>query len=72
MMFVAEKRALFTKYCPDIWLHLLKQIFPKRLKSLPLTNYSLFIVFVIDCPISWELLMDIIFGYPLIEQFDAI
>ena len=31
-----------------------------------------FLVFVANYPISWQLLMDIIFGYPLIGQFDTI
>ena len=30
------------------------------------------LVFVTNYPISWQLLMDIIFGYPLIGQFDTI
>ena len=34
----------------------------------PWTNYFI-LVFVINCQISSQLLMDIIFGYPLIEQF---
>ena len=34
-----------------------------------LTNY---LVFVTNYPISWQLFMDIIFGYPLIGQFDTI
>ena len=36
---------------------------------LRLTNY---LVFVTNYPISWQLFMDIIFGYPLIRQFDTI
>ena len=36
---------------------------------LRLTNY---LVFVTNYPISWQLFMDIIFGYPLIGQFDTI
>ena len=33
-MFGADKKALFAKYCLDIWRHLLKQIFPKGQKSI--------------------------------------
>ena len=30
------------------------------------------LVFLTNYPISWQLLMDTIFGYPLIGQFDRI
>ena len=29
VMFGADATTLFTKYCLDIWLHLLKQIIPE-------------------------------------------
>ena len=60
LMFVAEIKALFAKY------------FQKDKSQFShFTNY-LFCFFVTDYPIFWQLLMDIIFGYPLIEQFDTI
>ena len=36
------------------------------------SNIFLFLFFVTNYPISWQLLMDIIFDYPLIGQFDTI
>ena len=33
--------------------------------------FFIFLVFITKYPIFWQLLMDIIFGYPLIGQFDT-
>ena len=72
-MFRADAKALFAKYCLDIWLNLLTQIFSegkKSVLSLRLPWEIIFIlVFVTNYLISSQLLMDIIFGYPLIGQF---
>ena len=73
--------ALFAKYWLDIWLHLLEQVFPEGQNSnffsalpntfiLRLSNYF-FGVFCYKLS-SWQSLIDIIFGYPLIRQFDTI
>ena len=72
-----EQKAFFAKYCLDIWLHLLKQIFSEGQNQFShassfkplLTNYFHFVFFT-NNPISNQLLMDVIFGYPLIGQFD--
>ena len=59
-MFGAGTRALLAKYF-------------RKDKSQFSTFDKLFIlVFVTNYPISWESLMDNIFGYPLIGEFDTI
>ena len=68
-MFGAEAKALFAKYIQKD-----KSQFSQRTVQLIYTMFDkLFIlVFVTNYPISWQLLMDIIFGYPLNGQFDTI
>ena len=58
-MFGAETKALFAKY------------FQKDKSQLSTFDKLLILVFIANYPISWQLLMDIIFGYPLIGQFDT-
>ena len=68
-MFGAEAKALFAKY-----IQMDKSQFSQCTVQLIYTMFDkLFIlVFVTNYPISWQLLMDIIFGYPLNGQFDTI
>ena len=68
-MFGAEAKALFAKYIQKD-----KSQFSQCTVQLIYTMFDkLFIlVFVTNYPISWQLLMDIIFGYPLNGQFDTI
>ena len=68
-MFGAETKAFFAKYFQKD-----KYQFSQCTVQLIYTTFDkLFIlVFVTNYPISWQLLMDIIFGYPLIGQFDTI
>ena len=68
-MFGAEAKALFAKYIQKD-----KSQFSQCTVQLIYTMFDkLFIlVFVTNYPISWQLLMDIIFGYPLNGQFDKI
>ena len=68
-MFAAETKALFAKYIQKD-----KSQFSQCTVQLTYTMFDkLFILdFVTNYPISWQLLMDIIFGYPLIGQFDTI
>ena len=67
-MFGAETKAFFAKYFQKD-----KYQFSQCTVQLIYTTFDkLFIlVFVTNYPISWQLLMDIIFGYPLIGQFDT-
>ena len=58
-MFGAETKALFAKY------------FQKVKSQFSTFDKLLILVFIANYPISWQLLMDIIFGYPLIGQFDT-
>ena len=58
-MFGAETKALFAKY------------FQKDKSQFSTFDKLLILVFIANYPISWQLLMDIIFGYPLIGQFDT-
>ena len=52
---------------------LLAKCFQKDFQLVYTTFDKLFIlVFVTNYPISWQLLMDTIFVYPLIGQFDTI
>ena len=39
-MFGADRKAMFAKYCLDIWFHLLKQLFPKGQKPVFLLHCS--------------------------------
>ena len=82
-MFGADTVALFAKYCLKFDFTCLNKYFQKDKKvnflsalassfKLPLTIFCLFLVFVTNYPTSCQLLMDIIFGYPLIGQFDTI
>ena len=68
-MFGAEAKALLAKYIQKD-----KSQFSQCTVQLIYTMFDkLFIlVFVTNYPISWQLLMDIIFGYPLNGQFDTI
>ena len=68
-MFGAEAKALFAKYIQKD-----KSQFSQCTVQLIYTMFDkLFtLVFVTNYPISWQLLMDIIFGYPLNGQFDTI
>ena len=68
-MFGAEAKALFAKYIQKD-----KSQFSQCTVQLIYTMFDkLFIlVFVTNYPISWQLLMDSIFGYPLNGQFDTI
>ena len=68
-MFGAKAKALFAKYIQKD-----KSQFSQCTVQLIYTMFDkLFIlVFVTNYPISWQLLMDIIFGYPLNGQFDTI
>ena len=68
-MFGAEAKALFAKYIQKD-----KSQFCQCTVQLIYTMFDkLFIlVFVTNYPISWQLLMDIIFGYTLNGQFDTI
>ena len=68
-MFGAEAKALFAKYIQKD-----KSQFSQCTVQLIYTMFDkLFIlVFVTNYPISWQLLMDIIFGYPLNGQSDTI
>ena len=68
-MFGAEAKALFAKYIQKD-----KSQFSQCTVQLIYTMFDkLFIlVFVTNYLISWQLLMDIIFGYPLNGQFDTI
>ena len=68
-MFGAEAKALFAKYIQKD-----KRQFSQCTVQLIYTMFDkLFIlVFVTNYPISWQLLMDIIFDYPLNGQFDTI
>ena len=68
-MFGADAKALFAKYIQKD-----KSQFSQCTVQLIYTMFDkLFIlVFVTNYPISWQLLMDIIFGYPLNGQFDTI
>ena len=68
-MFGAETKALFAKYFQKD-----KSQFSWCTVQLTYTTFDkLFIlVFVINYPISWQLLMNILFGYPLIGQSDTI
>ena len=68
-MFGAEAKALFAKYIQKD-----KSQFSQCTVQLIYTMFDkLFIlVFVTNYPISWQLLMDIIFDYPLNGQFDTI
>ena len=68
-MFGAEAKALFAKYIQKD-----KSQFSQCTVQLIYTMFDkLFILFfVTNYPISWQLLMDIIFGYPLNGQFDTI
>ena len=58
-MFGAETKALFAKY------------FQKDKSQFSTFDKLLILVFIANYLISWQLLMDIIFGYPLIGQFDT-
>ena len=67
----AKTKAVFAKYFQKdksqfsqstVQLIYIYIVFDKLFIFVLVTNY----------PISWQLLMDIIFGYPLIGQFDAI
>ena len=68
-MFGAEAKALFAKYIQKD-----KSQFSQCTVQLIYTMFDkLFtLVFVTNYPISWQLLMDIIFDYPLNGQFDTI
>ena len=68
-MFGADAKALFAKYIQKD-----KSQFSQCTVQLIYTMFDkLFIlVFVTNYPISWQLLMDIIFGYTLNGQFDTI
>ena len=68
-MFGAVTKAVFAK-C----LEKDKSQFSQYTVHLSYTMFDkLFILFfVTNYPVSWQLLMDIIFGYPLIGQFDTI
>ena len=65
-MFGVETKALFTKYFRKN-----RYQFSQCTAQLIYTTFDkLFIlVLVASYPIFWQLLMDIIFGYPLIGQF---
>ena len=65
-MFGAEAKAFFAKYFQKD-----KYQFSQCTVQLIYTTFDkLFIlVLVASYPIFWQLLMDIIFGYPLIGQF---
>ena len=68
-MIGAETKALFAKYFQKD-----KYQFSQCTVQLICTTFDkLFIlVFVTNYPITWQLLMDIIFGCPLTGQFDTI
>ena len=68
-MFGAETKAFFAKYFQKD-----KYQFSQCTVQLIYTTFDkLFIlVFVTNYPITWQLLMDIIFVCPLIGQFDTI
>ena len=68
-MFGAETKAFFAKYFQKD-----KYQFSQCTVQLICTTFDkLFIlVFVTNYPITWQLLMDIIFACPLIGQFDTI
>ena len=61
-MFAADRKALFAKFCLDIWFHLLKQIFLEGQKSIFLVHcpahlhyfWQFFLVFVTNYPSSWH------------------
>ena len=67
-MFEAEAKALFPNYFQKD-----KSQFSQCTLQLIYTTFDkLFrLVFVINYPTSWQLLMDIIFAYPLTGQFDT-
>ena len=68
-MFGVDTKVLSVKYFQEN-----KSQFSQCTVQLIYTTFgNLFIlVFVTNYPISWQLLMDIIFGYALIGQFDTI
>ena len=68
-MFGAERKALSAKYFQKD-----KSRFSPCTAQVIYTMFDkLFIlVFVTNYPVSWQLLMDVIFGYPLIGQSDTI
>ena len=67
-MFGADTKALFVKYCLDISVHLLKQIFPEGQKSIFSVHSPAYLnhlwqivfisVFATNYPISRQLSMD--------------
>ena len=66
-MFRAETKALFAKFFQED-----KSQFSQCTVQIIYTFDKLFIlVFITDYPISWQLLMNIILGYPPIGQFDT-
>ena len=68
-MFGAERKALFAKYFQKDK----SQFSLCTVQVIYATFDKLFIlVFVTNYPVSWQLLMGVIFGYPLIEQSDTI
>ena len=66
-MFGAETKALFAKYFQKD-----KSQSSQWTVQLIYTFDKLFLFFVTNYPISWQLLMDIIFSYSLIGQSDTI
>ena len=68
-MFGADAKALFAAYFQIDK----SQFFQCIVQLIYTTCHKLFVlVFVTNYPISCQLLTDIIFGYPLIGQFDTI
>ena len=54
IIFEADTKLLFAKYCQDIWLHLLEQVFPEGQKS----------IFSVHCPAHLDDVWSItVFGF---------
>ena len=68
MIIGAETKALFAKY----YQREKSQFFQCTVQLIYTFDKLFILVFVTNYPISWQLLMDIIFGFPLIGQYDTI
>ena len=64
-------KALFAKYFQKVKRQF-TQCTAQLIQAYTTFDKLFILVFVTNYPISWQLLMDIIFGYSLIGQFDTI
>ena len=69
-MFGAETKAFFAQYFQKDQSQF-SQCTVQLIYIMSSKFFLIFLVFVTKYPIFWQLLMDIIFGYPLIGQFDT-